>query len=169
MRPYSSTTTAIDARSRWRSASRSSSGLVSGTISASFTAGSIDASGPSFIISRASELACTMPLIRSVLSSSVTTSRVCPESTARRSAVSTFSDRSTVTTAGIGVITWRACCSCRWKTPESIPASPGSSFPPRVLRAMIIFRSSEELTSSNSARGSTPTRRRIQFDAVLSR
>ena len=33
---------------------------------------------------------------------------------------------------------------------------------------MISFRSSEELTSSNSARASTPTRRRIQFDAVFS-
>ena len=33
---------------------------------------------------------------------------------------------------------------------------------------MISFRSSEELTSSNSARASTPTSRRIQFDAVFS-
>ena len=33
---------------------------------------------------------------------------------------------------------------------------------------MISFRSSDELTSSNSARGSTPTSRRIQFDAELS-
>ena len=75
---------------------------------------------------------------------------------------------STVTTAGIGVITWRASCSCRWKTPESIPASPGSSFPPRALRAMISLRSSADETSSNSARGSTPTRRRIAFEAELS-
>ena len=93
---------------------------------------------------------------------------MCPESTARRSAASAGSEASTVTTAGIGVITWRACCSCRWKTPESIPASPGSSFPPRWLRAMISFRSSDELTSSNSARGSTPSSRRIPFDAELS-
>ena len=76
VRPYSSTTTAIEARSRWRSASRSSSGLVSGTISASFTLSAIEASGPSPISRRASEFACTMPLMRSVLSSSVTTRRV---------------------------------------------------------------------------------------------
>ena len=87
----------------------------------------------------------------------------------RRSAVSTFSDMSTVTTAGIGVITWRACCSCRWKTPDSIPASPGSSFPPRELRAMSSFRSSADETSSNSARGSTPTSRRIAFEADVQR
>ena len=105
VRPYSSTTTAIDARSRWRSASRSSSGLVSGTIKASFTHGSIEASGPSVMSRRASELLCTMPLIRSVLPSSVTTSRVWPESMQRRSATSAVSDTSTVTTAGIGVIT----------------------------------------------------------------
>ncbi len=106
--------------------------------------------------------------MRSVLPSSVTTSRVWPESTARRSAVSIVSETSTVTTAGIGVITWRASCSCRWKTPESIPASPGSSFPPRLLRAMISLRSSAEETSSNSARGSTPTTRSSALEAVLS-
>ena len=109
-----------------------------------------------------------MPRMRSVFPSSVTTSRVCPESTIRRSAVSTSSDTSTVTTAGIGVITWRACCSCRWKTPESIPASPGSSLPPWALWAISSLRSSEELASSNSARGSTPTSRSIAFDAELS-
>ena len=49
-----------------------------------------------------------------------------------------------------------------------MPASPGSSFPPRALRAMISLRSSAEETSSNSARGSTPTSRRIAFEAVLS-
>ncbi len=113
VRPYSSTTTAIDARSRWRSASRSSSGLVSGTISASLTLGSIDAPGPSFISRRASELLWITPRMRSVLPSSVTTRRVWPESTQRRSASSALSDTSTVTTAGIGVMTWRACCSCR--------------------------------------------------------
>ena len=79
---------------------------------------------------RASELAWTMPRTRSWFSSSVTTSRVWPEEMQRRSAVSTSSETSTVTTAGIGVITWRASCSCRWKTPASIPASPGSSWPP---------------------------------------
>ena len=33
---------------------------------------------------------------------------------------------------------------------------------------MISFRSSDELTSSNSARGSTPISLRMPFDAVLS-
>jgi hypothetical protein len=46
-----------------------------------------------------------------------------------------------------------------------MPASPGSSLPPRWLRAMISFRSSDELTSSNSARGSTPISLRIPFEA----
>ena len=109
-----------------------------------------------------------MPRIRSVLPSSVTTSLVWPESTIRRSAVSTFSETSTVTTAGIGVITWRACCSCRWKTPESILPSPGSILPPWALCAISSFRSSELLASSNSARGSTPMRRRMALEAELS-
>ena len=73
-----------------------------------------------------------------------------------------------MTTAGIGVITWRACCSWRWKTPESILPSPGSILPPCALWAISSFRSSELLASSNSARGSTPMTRRIAFDAVLS-
>ena len=73
-----------------------------------------------------------MPFTRSGLSSSVTTTRVWPEAMQRRSAVSTFSETSTVMTAGAGVMTWRACCSCRWKTPVSIPASPGSSLPPVI-------------------------------------
>ena len=120
VRPYSSITTASELRWRWRSASRSSSGLVSGTIGASRTRSSIRASGPSVSSFWASALACTMPLTRSWFSSSVTTSRVWPDETQRRSAVSTFSDRSTVTIAGAGVITWRACCSCRWKTPVSM-------------------------------------------------
>ena len=30
-----------------------------------------------------------------------------------------------MTIAGAGVMIWRASCSCRWKTPVSIPASPG--------------------------------------------
>ncbi len=72
----------------------------------------------------------TIPRTRSGLSSSITTMRVCPEETQRRRAVSTVSEASTVTTAGIGVITSRTCCSWKWKTPESIPASPGSSSPP---------------------------------------
>ena len=62
-----------------------------------------------------------MPLTRSWFSSSVTSRRVWPEEMQRRSAVSTSSEMSTVTTAGIGVITWRASCSCRWKTPVQHP------------------------------------------------
>ena len=60
---------------------------------------------------RASELECTTPLTRSALWSSVTSRRVWPVEIARRSAVPTSSDMSTVTTAGIGVMTCRACCS----------------------------------------------------------
>ena len=91
-----------------------------------------------------------MPRTRSRLSSSVTTSRVWPEEMQRRSAVSTSSDRSTVTTAGIGVITWRASCSCRWKTPLSMPASPASSLPP--ARAWPIrMRSSSGVAPSSDA------------------
>ena len=125
-RPYSSTTTAIVRRWRWSSASRSSSGLVSGMIGAAFTSGSIDASRPWLSSVRESELTWTMPRTRSGFSSSVTSRRVCPVSTQRRSAVSTSSPTSTVTTAGMGVITCRASCSCSSKTPESMPASPGS-------------------------------------------
>ena len=157
VRPYSSTTTASGARSRWRSASRSSSGLVSGTIIASLTLGSIEASGPSFSSRRLSEFTCTIPRMRSVFWFSVTSRRVWPESMQRRSAASTVSETSTVTTAGIGVITWRASCSCRWKTPESITASPGSSLPLPWLRAISSLRSSELVTSSNSALASTPS------------
>ena len=108
-----------------------------------------------------------MPLIRSVFPPSVTTSRVWPDEMQRRSAVSAFSDVSTVTTAGIGVMTWRASCSCRWKTPESIPASPGSSAPPCALCAISSFSSSAFWASSNSARGSVRSRRRIQFDSAV--
>ena len=75
-RPYSSITTAIEERVRCRSASRSSSGLVSGTIGASRTSGSIDALGPSAISTRTRELECTRPRTRSWFSSSVTSSRV---------------------------------------------------------------------------------------------
>ena len=117
---------------------------------------------------RASELTCTMPRTRSRFSSSVTTRRVWPVETARRSAVSTSSDRSTVTTAGIGVITWRASCSCRWKTPCSIPASPGSSLPPTRAWAMSTRSSSGLPPSSNSALGLTPSARSIPLDARLS-
>ena len=55
----------------------------------------------------------TIPRTLSGLSSSTTTSRVWPEETQRRSASSTVSSAFTVTTAGIGVITSRASCSCR--------------------------------------------------------
>ena len=72
-RPYSSTTTAIEVRWRCSSASRSSSGLVSGTIGASCTIDSIEACGPSRISRPARTLACTSPRMRSRSSSSVTT------------------------------------------------------------------------------------------------
>ena len=91
-----------------------------------------------------------------------------PEETQRRSAVSTFSDTSTVTIAGAGVITWRACCSCRWKTPVSMLASPGSSLPPMSDWAIRTFSSSGEPPSSNSSVLRIPSSRRIQFDAPLS-
>jgi len=75
-RPYSSTITAIDVRWRCRSASRSSSGFVSGTIGASCTSGSIGECGPSSINCCTSVLECTMPRTRSRSSASVTTRRV---------------------------------------------------------------------------------------------
>ena len=49
VRPYSSATTAIELRCRWSSASRSSSGFVSGKIGTSLIAGSIEVSGPAFM------------------------------------------------------------------------------------------------------------------------
>ena len=118
---------------------------------------------------RASELAWTMPRTRSWFSSSVTSRRVWPEEMQRRSAVSTSSETSTVTTAGIGVITWRASCSCRWKTPESIPASPGSSLPP-VRACAISARSSSGVAPSSAicVGVDAEAARRIQFDASLS-
>ena len=75
---------------------------------------------------------------------------------------------STVTTAGKGVMTCRASCSWRWKTPWSIPASPGSSWPPLRAWAISTRSSSGELPSSNSASGSMPIRRSIQFETALS-
>ena len=78
----------------------------------------------------------------------------------------TLAEASTATTAGIGVITSRASCSCRWKTPRSITASPGSRSPPTADWEMISFRSSEVCFSSMSA-GRIPNRRRIAFDALF--
>ena len=115
----------------------------------------------------ASELAWTIPFTRSWFSSSVTTRRVWPEETQRRSAVSTFSDRSTVTTAGAGVMTWRACCSWRWKTPVSICASPTSSWPPVRDWAISTLSSSGEPPSSYSFIDRIPTSLSIQLEAVL--
>ena len=109
-----------------------------------------------------------MPFTRSWFSSSVTTRRVWPDDTQRRSAVSTFSERSTVTTAGAGVITWRASCSWRWKTPESIPASPGSSWPPVSDCAISTLSSSGDSPSSNSPAVRIPRSRRIPLEVVLS-
>ena len=72
-----------------------------------------------------------------------------------------------MTTAGIGVITSRASCSCRWKTPPSIPASPGSSEPPCLELSMICLRSSAVWCSSRSL-GLTPKRRTIALEIALS-
>ena len=136
--------------------------MVSGTIGTSRTSGSIEAFGPSDMSCRASELEWTIPRTWSWLSSSVTTIRVWPEEMQRRRAVSTSSETSTVTTAGIGVMTWRASCSCSSKTPESIPASPGSRCPPWSDCVMSSFSSSEEPASSLTASGSTPRSRRTR-------
>ena len=83
----------------------------------------------------------------------------------RRIAVSTSSETSTVTTAGIGVMTCRASCSWRWKTPCSMPASPGSSVPPLWAWAIRKRSSSGLWPSANSASGLTRTSRRMAFDA----
>ena len=122
---------------------------------------------PSFSIFLTSWLTWTIPLTRSWLSSSVTTRREWPVGTQRRSAASTVSETSTVTTAGIGVITWRASCSCRWKTPVSMLASPTSSWPPVVDWAMSRL-SSSGVPPSGSASGSVPSIRSIDSDAEFS-
>ncbi len=49
VRPYSSETIPIEERWRWSSASRSSSGFVSGKTGTSRIAGSSEASGPAFM------------------------------------------------------------------------------------------------------------------------
>ena len=85
----------------------------------------------------------------------------------RRSAVSTFSDTSTVTTAGAGVMTWRACCSCRWKTPVSIPASPGSSLPP-VIDCWISILISSGVSPSSKLSVRIPSSRRMPLEVALS-
>jgi len=90
-----------------------------------------------------------------------------PEEMQRRSAVSTFSETSTVTTAGNGVITWRASCSCRWKTPWSIPASPASRWPPVWAWAMRKRSSSGLEPSSSSACASMRMSRSSVFAAPL--
>ena len=72
-----------------------------------------------------------------------------------------------MTTAGAGVITWRACCSCRWKTPVSIPASPGSSLPP-VIDCWISILISSGVSPSSKLSVRIPSSRRIPFDAALS-
>ena len=69
--------------------------------------------------------------------------------------LSTSWETSTVTTAGIGVITWRASCSCRWKTPVSMPASPRSMCPPAWDSAI----------SRLSSSGEPPRRSRAHVDA----
>ena len=108
-----------------------------------------------------------MPRTRSGLPSSTTSSRLWPEVQQSSSASVTLAEASTVTTAGIGVITSRASCSCRWKTPRSITASPGSRSPPTADWEMISFRSSEVCFSSMSA-GRIPNRRRIALETLVS-
>jgi hypothetical protein len=108
----------------------------------------------------------TMPRTLSGFESSTTTSRVWPELTHLRSASSTASSEFTVTTAGIGVITSRASCSWRWKTPPSITASPGSRLPPFAELWMISLRSAEVCFSDRSC-GLTPNRRTTVFETKL--
>ena len=107
-----------------------------------------------------------MPLTRSWFSSSVTTSREWPVETHRRSASLTVCDRSTVTTAGIGVITWRASCSCRWKTPVSIVRLADVEVPPECDSAMIRL-SSSGVPPSGSASGSMPITRSSDSEAEV--
>ena len=70
-------------------------------------------------------------------------------------------------TAGAGVITWRACWACRWKTPVSIPASPGSSWPPVIDSAMMRRISSGLPPSCARLVGSMPISRRIRSETPL--
>src|SRR5262245_34391349 len=104
-----------------------------------------------------------MPLTRSWFPSSTTSRRLCPELTQSCRASLTVELLSAATTAGVGVITSRASCSCRWKTPRSIPASPGSRSPPTAEEEISIFRSSDVVVSSRSCR-LIPNRRRIEFE-----
>ena len=73
-----------------------------------------------------------------------------------------------MTTAGMGVITWRASCSCRWKTPVSIPASPGSSTPPARAWEISSLSSSGVVSSAPIVSGSTPSSRRIRLAIAVS-
>ena len=75
---------------------------------------------------------------------------------------------STVTTAGIGVMTCRASCSWRWKTPSSIPDSPGSSWPPARAWPMSIRSSSGVAPSVMAASGLIRPARSSPFAAPLS-
>ena len=69
-----------------------------------------------------------------------------------------------MTTAGMGVITSRASCSWRWKTPRSITASPGSSLPRTADCEISICRSSEVGCCSSIWPGFTPKSRATPFD-----
>ena len=75
---------------------------------------------------------------------------------------------STVTTAGIGVITCRASCSCRWKTPREHPALAGVRAPPVEDSAISRLSSSGPASSSAICSGRTPSSRRIAFEVALS-
>ena len=73
-----------------------------------------------------------------------------------------------MTTAGIGVMTSRASCSWRWKTPPSITASPGSSLPRTADCEISTWRSSEVGCCSSSCPGLTPKRRATPLDIQVS-
>ena len=73
-----------------------------------------------------------------------------------------------MTTAGIGVITWRASCSCRWKTPVSIPASPGSSVPARVRLGDQPLELVGRAAAALAACMSTPSSRRMRSATAVS-
>ncbi len=72
-----------------------------------------------------------------------------------------------MTTAGIGVITSRASCSCRWKTPVSIVAS-FSSMSPWLPEVWISERRSSTSWCSSIDSGLIPKRRTSAFEAVES-
>ena len=88
--------------------------MVSGTISASWTIGSIGACGPSCISWRDQLGDVDEPAHAvAVFVLGHHQARVAARDAQLAARVSTSWEMSIVTTAGIGVITWRASCSCR--------------------------------------------------------